>query len=211
MLKINEIFYSIQGESSYNGMPCVFIRLTYCNLRCSYCDTEYSFHDGIDMSVTEIINEIKKYDCHLIEITGGEPLLQEESIELMKKLIKNKYTVMLETGGSLPITAVPEEVIKIVDFKCPSSKMKNKNDWNIINDLKEHDEIKFVIGNREDYDWSKNKINQYNLKNKNLLFSPVHNILDSKVLSEWILEDNLKVRLQIQIHKYIWDSKTTGI
>jgi 7-carboxy-7-deazaguanine synthase len=163
------------------------------------------------MSITKIINEIKKYDCNLIEITGGEPLLQEQSIELMKKLIKNKYTVMLETGGSLPITAVPEEVIKIVDFKCPSSKMKNKNDWNIINDLKEHDEIKFVIGNREDYEWSKNKINQYNLKNKNLLFSPVHNILDSKVLSEWILEDNLKVRLQIQIHKYIWDSKTTGI
>ena len=211
MLKINEIFYSIQGESSYNGMPCVFIRLTYCNLRCSYCDTEYSFYEGIDMSITKIINEIKKYDCNLIEITGGEPLLQEESIELMKKLIKNKYTVMLETGGSLPITAVPEEVIKIVDFKCPSSKMKNKNDWNIINDLKEHDEIKFVIGNREDYEWSKNKINQYNLKNKNLLFSPVHNILDSKVLSEWILEDNLKVRLQIQIHKYIWGSKTTGI
>ena len=203
MLKINEIFYSIQGESSYNGMPCVFIRLTYCNLRCSYCDTEDSFYEGSDMSIQDIIKKVKTYDCQLIEITGGEPLLQEQSIELMKKLIKNKYTVMLETGGSLPITAVPEEVIKIVDFKCPSSKMKNKNDWNIINDLKEHDEIKFVIGNREDYEWSKNKINQYNLKNKNLLFSPVHNILDSKVLSEWILEDNLKVRLQIQIHKYI--------
>jgi len=211
MLKINEIFYSIQGESSYNGMPCVFIRLTYCNLRCSYCDTEDSFYEGSDMSIQDIIKKVKTYDCQLIEITGGEPLLQEQSIELMKKLIKNKYTVMLETGGSLPITAVPEEVIKIVDFKCPSSKMKNKNDWNIINDLKEHDEIKFVIGNREDYEWSKNKINQYNLKNKNLLFSPVHNTLDSKVLSEWILEDNLKVRLQIQIHKYIWDSKTTGI
>ena len=143
MLKINEIFYSIQGESSYGGMPCVFVRLTYCNLRCSYCDTEYSFYEGKDMSIDKIIKEIEKYDCKLVEVTGGEPLMQEESIDLMNNLLNNNYQVMLETGGSLPINKVPKEVIKVVDFKCPSSNMEKKNDWNIISDLQHHDEVKF--------------------------------------------------------------------
>ena len=211
MLKINEIFYSIQGESSYNGMPCVFIRLTYCNLRCSYCDTEDSFYEGSDMSIQDIIKKVKTYDCQLVEITGGEPLLQKESINLMQEFIKQNYTVMLETGGSLPIKDVPKEVIKIIDFKCPTSEMEKKNDWNIIDDMAEHDEIKFVIGNRQDYKWSKEKINNYKLENKIILFSPVHDVLDSKRLSEWILKDNLQVRLQIQLHKYIWNSNTKGV
>ena len=211
MLKINEIFYSIQGESSFNGMPCVFIRLTYCNLRCSYCDTEYSFYEGKDMSIDEIIHEIQKYDCKLVEVTGGEPLMQKESIELMQTLINNKYQVMLETGGSLPINKVPKKVIKIVDFKCPTSNMAKKNDWSIIKDLNSNDEIKFVIGNREDYDWSKEKINEYNLNDKKILFSPVHDVLDSQKLSKWILKDHLKVRLQIQLHKYIWSPETKGV
>ena len=211
MLKINEIFYSIQGESSFNGMPCVFIRLTYCNLRCSYCDTEYSFYEGKDMSIDEIIHEIQKYDCKLVEVTGGEPLMQKESIELMQTLINNKYQVMLETGGSLPINKVPKKVIKIVDFKCPTSNMAKKNDWSIIKDLNSNDEIKFVIGNRKDYDWSKEKINEYNLNDKKILFSPVHDVLDSQKLSKWILKDHLKVRLQIQLHKYIWSPETKGV
>tara|TARA_B100001123_G_C15275049_1_gene1011818 strand:- start:982 stop:1617 length:636 start_codon:yes stop_codon:yes gene_type:complete len=211
MLKINEIFYSIQGESSYSGMPCIFIRLTYCNLRCSYCDTEDSFYEGQDMTIDEIINEIKKYNCKLIEVTGGEPLLQKESIVLMETLLNNNYKVMLETGGSLPINKVPLEVIKIIDFKCPSSKMEEKNDWTIIKNLQKHDEIKFVIGNKEDYEWAKNKIEQFNLDNKNLLFSPVHDILDPKVLSEWILNDGLKIRMQLQLHKYIWSADTKGV
>ena len=211
MLKINEIFYSIQGESSLNGFPCIFIRLTYCNLRCSYCDTEDSFYEGEDMTIEQICNQIKKYDCDLVEVTGGEPLMQEESINLMKTLLKNKYQVMLETGGSLPIDKVPKEVIKIVDFKCPSSDMEKKNDWNIIKDLQYHDEIKFVIGNKEDYNWTKDKIQEYDLSNKKLLFSPVHDVLDSKILSEWVLIDKLKVRIQIQLHKYIWDAKTRGV
>ena len=211
MLKINEIFYSIQGESSFNGMPCVFIRLTYCNLRCSYCDTEYSFYKGKDMSIDEIIHEIQKYDCKLVEVTGGEPLMQKESIELMQTLINNKYQVMLETGGSLPINKVPKKVIKIVDFKCPTSNMAKKNDWSIIKDLNSNDEIKFVIGNRKDYDWSKEKINEYNLNDKKILFSPVHDVLDSQKLSKWILKDHLKVRLQIQLHKYIWSPETKGV
>ena len=192
MLKINEIFYSIQGESSYNGMPCVFIRLTYCNLRCSYCDTEDSFYEGSDMSIQDIIKKVKTYDCQLVEITGGEPLLQKESIDLMQEFIKQNYTVMLETGGSLPIKDVPKEVIKIIDFKCPTSEMEKKNDWSIIDDMAEHDEIKFVIGNRQDYKWSKEKINNYKLENKTILFSPVHNVLDSKKLSNWILKITLE-------------------
>ena len=165
MLKINEIFYSIQGESSKSGLPCVFVRLTYCNLRCSYCDSEYSFYEGEDMSINQILKKIKDYNCNLIEITGGEPLLQKECIDLMNKLIEKKYDVMLETGGSLPIQDVPKEVIKIIDFKCPSSNMHQKNKWSIVEDLQNHDEIKFVIGNAEDYKWTKKQIKKYNLYN----------------------------------------------
>jgi len=211
MLKINEIFYSIQGESSYNGMPCVFVRLTYCNLRCSYCDTEYAFYEGKDMSIKDILKKVKSYNCKLVEVTGGEPLLQKESIDLMKKLIEKKYTVMLETGGSLPIKDVPKEVIKIIDFKCPTSKMDKKNDWSIIKNITEYDEIKFVIGDRNDYNWSKQKIRDYNLENNIILFSPVYDVLDSKKLSEWILEDGLNVRMQIQLHKHIWSSEKKGV
>ena len=211
MLKINEIFYSIQGESSFNGMPCVFIRLTYCNLRCSYCDTDYAFHEGNDMNIDEIIQEIQKYDCNLIEVTGGEPLMQKESIELMQTLINKNYQVMLETGGSLPVKKVPKEVIKIVDFKCPTSNMEKKNDWSIIKDLNSKDEVKFVIADKDDYQWTKKKINQYNLSEQTILFSPVHDILDPKILSDWILKDNLKVRLQMQLHKYIWSPETKGV
>ena len=211
MLKINEIFYSIQGESSYNGVPCIFIRLTYCNLRCSYCDTEYAFYEGKDMSIEDILKEVQSYNCKLVEVTGGEPLLQKESINLMKKLIEKKYTVMLETSGSLPIKDVPKEVIKIIDFKCPSSKMDRKNDWSIIENITNHDEIKFVIGDRHDYNWSKEKIRDYNLENKTILFSPVHDVLDSKKLSKWILQDGLNVRMQIQLHKHIWSPKTKGV
>ena len=211
MLKINEIFYSIQGESSMSGMPCIFIRLTYCNLRCSYCDTEYSFHEGKDMSIDDILKKIKNYNCKLVEVTGGEPLLQKESIDLMTILLNDNYKVMLETGGSLPIKNVPKDVIKIVDFKCPSSNMHKKNDWNILKDLQKHDEIKFVIGNYEDYEWTKNKINSYNLNEKRILLSPVHDVLKSKDLSEWILKDGINARLQLQLHKYIWSPDTKGV
>ena len=211
MLKINEIFYSIQGESSKSGMPCIFVRLTYCNLRCSYCDTDYSFHEGADMSIKQILKKIKEYNCNLVEITGGEPLLQKECIDLMKILLEKKYQVMLETSGSLPIKKVPKEVIKIVDFKCPTSKMHKKNEWGIVGDLQEHDEIKFVIGDYEDYKWTKNKINYYNLNDKNILLSPVHDVLEPKVLSEWVLKDGIKARVQLQLHKYIWSPDTKGV
>ena len=211
MLKINEIFYSIQGESSKSGAPCIFIRLTYCNLRCSYCDSEYSFYEGKDMSIPEIIKEIKKYNCNLVEITGGEPLLQKKSIDLMNALLKENFDVMLETSGSLPIDKVPNDVIKIIDFKCPSSNMDKKNNWEIVNYIQTHDEIKFVIGNYDDYLWAKEKLKKHKLINNVILFSPTHKKLDPKTLSEWILEDGLNVRMQVQLHKYIWDEHTKGV
>jgi 7-carboxy-7-deazaguanine synthase len=155
MLKVNEIYFSIQGESSKAGLPCVFIRLTYCNLRCVYCDTAYAFYEGKDFTVDEILNEVRKFECKLVEITGGEPLVQEESLKLMKMLCDEGYFVMLETGGSLPIENIDKRVMIIMDLKCPSSGMLKKNNYDNISFLKPADEIKFVIGSREDYEWSK--------------------------------------------------------
>ena len=205
-LKVNEIFKSIQGESTYSGFPCIFIRLTYCNLRCTYCDTEYAFHDGDDMTITEIINYIKPMKTKLVEVTGGEPMLQDNTILLMKELLKNNYDVLLETSGAISLEDVPRKVKKIVDFKCPSSSMSDKNLWSIINELNDKDEIKFVIGDLEDYEWTKSKIDKHQLNKKWVIsFSPVFGKISLEKLAEWILKDNLNVRLQLQIHKYIWD------
>ncbi len=212
MIKVNEIFYSIQGESSYAGLPCVFVRLTYCNLRCSYCDTEYAFYEGEDKSIDEIIREVKKYQCKLVEITGGEPLVQNESLDLMKKLCDEGFEVMLETGGSLPVKDVDERVKIIMDLKSPSSKMEKKNLYENINYLKPDDEIKFVIGDKEDYGWSKEIIKKYKLNDKfEILFSNVFDKLEPVTLVNWILNDKLKVRYQPQIHKYIWKPETKGV
>ena len=211
-LKINEIYYSVQGESTHAGRPCIFIRLTYCNLRCSYCDTEYAFYDGKDMEITDIMSEIKQWDCNLVEVTGGEPLFQEECIDLLNELVNSNYEVMLETGGSLSISNVPKKVIKIVDFKCPSSKMVKKNLWSIVDDLQAHDEVKFVIGNREDFDWAKDKITEYSLdKICTLLFSPTFGEINPQLIVEWILADNLPVRMQMQMHKMIWSPEEKGV
>ena len=206
ILRINEIFKSIQGESTAMGKPCAFVRLTYCNLRCSYCDTEYSFHEGSDMKIIDIIEEVKSMNTNLVEITGGEPMLQKNVIPLMKEFLNNNFEVMLETCGAISLKDVPKKVKKIVDFKCPSSNMKDKNLWSIIDELSLHDEIKFVIGDRADYQWTLNKFNQYNLDSRwTVLFSPVFGKLNLDQLANWILEDNLNVRLQLQMHKYIWD------
>ena len=211
-LKINEIYYSVQGESTHTGRPCIFIRLTYCNLRCSYCDTEYAFYEGKDMVIAQIISEIQQWDCNLVEVTGGEPLFQEECIDLLHELINSNYEVMLETGGSLSISDVPKKVIKIVDFKCPSSKMEKKNLWSIVDDLQGHDEVKFVIGNREDFDWAKDKITEYSIdKICTLLFSPTFGEIDPQLIVEWILADNLPVRMQMQMHKMIWSPEEKGV
>ena len=211
-LKINEIYYSVQGESTHAGRPCIFIRLTYCNLRCTYCDTEYAFYEGKDMEITHIMNEIKQWDCNLVEVTGGEPLFQDNCINLLNELVNSNYEIMLETGGSLSISDVPKKVIKIVDFKCPSSAMEKKNLWSIVDDLQPHDEVKFVIGNREDFDWAKDRIAEYALdKICTLLFSPTFGKIDPQLIVEWILVENLPVRMQMQMHKMIWSPDKQGV
>ncbi|MCX8011466.1 MAG: 7-carboxy-7-deazaguanine synthase QueE [Ignavibacteria bacterium] len=212
MLKVNEIFFSIQGESTLAGLPCVFVRLTYCNLRCSYCDTEYAFYEGKEMTSDEILNEIRKYGCNLVEITGGEPLVQKESIELLKLLCDNGYQVMLETSGSLSITEVDKRVKIIMDLKTPSSGMMHKNLFSNLDYLKPIDEIKFVIGDRNDYDWSKQIINNFKLTDRFIvLMGCVFEKLQPAELSKWILEDKLNVRLQLQLHKFIWEPNLKGV
>lgn len=212
VLKINEIFFSIQGESSMSGLPCVFVRLTYCNLRCVYCDTEYAFFEGKDIEIDEIIKEVEKYKCKLVEITGGEPLVQGNVHELITKLCDLGYKVMIETGGSLPIVNIDKRVKIIMDLKTPYSKMMHKNLYENIDYIKPEDEVKFVIGSREDYDWSKEIINKHDLLNKcSVLMSPVFKEIENIDLVNWILTDKLNVRFQIQLHKYIWHPETRGV
>ncbi len=212
MLKVNEIFYSIQGEGTAAGLPCIFVRLTYCNLRCTYCDTEYAFYEGEDKSVEQIITHVRSFGCNLVEITGGEPLMQEESKRLMEKLCDEGFEVLLETGGSLPIGKVDRRVKVILDFKCPTSGMEKKNLYSNIDSLKLTDEVKFVIGNREDYDWTKNLIAKYDLDKKAIiLFSTVFGKIEFDTVVSWILKDNLNVRFQLQMHKFIWNPEKRGV
>ncbi len=212
MLKVNEIYFSIQGESGYAGLPCVFIRLTYCNLRCTYCDTEYAFYDGKEMSLDEITARVKEYNCNLVQVTGGEPLFQEECPGLLTRLCDAGFKVLLETGGSLPVKDLDNRVIVIMDLKTPSSGMVRKNMYENIDYLKDEDEVKFVIGSREDYDWSRDIISRYNLTGKcKILFSVVFGKMDPRTLVEWILEDKLDVRFQLQMHKFIWSPETKGV
>jgi len=212
MLKVNEIFKSIQGESSYMGLPCVFVRLTGCNLRCRYCDTEYAFYEGREMSIEAIVAAVDAHQTRLVEITGGEPLLQREVYGLMDALLRKSYTVLLETGGSLPIRDVPAPVIKIMDLKCPGSGEADKNHYDNLNALGPNDEVKFVILDRADYEWSRDAIRRYTIDRKaRILFSPVFDKLSLKTLAEWILHDGLPVRLQTQLHKFIWDKNAIGV
>ena len=211
-LVVNEIFHSIQGESSHMGRPCVFIRLTYCNIRCSYCDTAYAFEEGEEMPVDAIIDVVRAYGCRLVEVTGGEPLFQENVHELMARLCDEGFEVLVETGGSLDIGCVDSRVKRIVDFKCPSSGMMKKNLWNNVHYLNAKDEVKFVIGNREDYDWAKEMIARYEIDTRSpILMCVVFGQLEPMQLAEWILEDRLNVRFQLQMHKYIWQPETRGV
>ncbi|HLX11629.1 MAG TPA: radical SAM protein [Bacteroidota bacterium] len=211
-LVINEIFHSIQGESSHAGRPCVFVRLTYCNIRCSYCDSEYSFYEGKEMRIEDILMQVRSYGCKLVEVTGGEPLFQTNVFEFLDALCTDGYEVLLETGGTLDIGKVNPNVKRIVDFKCPSSKMMKKNLWSIAGQLNERDEVKFVIGNREDYDWAKDRIAEHKLLDKcPVLMSVVFGELEPLPLAEWILADRLPVRFQLQMHKYIWEPSKRGV
>lgn len=213
MLTVNEIFYSIQGESTRAGQPCVFVRLTACDLRCSWCDTAYAFHEGQKRSVDEVVDAVEQYGCPLVEITGGEPLLQDEVYELMERLMGRGRTVLLETGGHRSIARVPAAVVKIVDIKCPGSGEADRNDWSNIDRLAPHDEIKFVIANRTDYEFARDVIARHRLASRAaaLLLSPVHGVLDPRSLAEWVLADRLPVRLQLQLHKYIWAPTARGV
>jgi 7-carboxy-7-deazaguanine synthase len=213
MLTINEIFHSVQGESTYAGRPCVFVRLTACDLRCSWCDTPYAFHEGSKRSLDEVIGEVDRYGCSLVEVTGGEPLLQEDVYPLMQTLLDRGKTVLLETGGHRSTERVPADVVTILDVKCPGSGEVERNDWNNLDRLRRHDEVKFVVKDRTDYDFAREVIARHQLPGRAaaIHLSPVHGVLDPKTLSEWVLADNLPVRVQLQLHKYIWSPDARGV
>jgi 7-carboxy-7-deazaguanine synthase len=214
LLKVNEIFYSIQGESSYAGRPCVFVRLTGCNLRCSYCDTRYAYEEGDDLEMGDIIKRITSHRCGLVELTGGEPLMQKDTPPLIKKLLDTGFEVLLETNGSMDISVIDDRCVKILDIKCPSSGEATRNNFENLKNLQTKDEIKFAMGSREDYDYAKNilsLINRAEGKIKPPLFSPVYGKMNPEVLARWILADHLDVRMQIQLHKVIWGSEKRGV
>ncbi|MCH8928613.1 MAG: radical SAM protein [Candidatus Marinimicrobia bacterium] len=212
MLKIYEIYTSIQGESSYQGLPCVFIRLSGCNLRCAWCDTAYAFFGGEEKSIKEIMAEVKEAGPLLVELTGGEPLMQGECYALMKKLCDKEYEVLLETGGSIDTKEVDPRVKKIIDFKTPSSLMVDENNWDNLSRLNPGDELKFVIGDRADYMWALNIIKENGLEEKTIVnLSPVHGVLSPSELAKWMLDDKIDVRMNVQIHKYIWGEQTLGV
>ena len=213
MLSVNEIFYSIQGESTYAGKPCVFVRLAGCDLRCSWCDTPYAFNEGQKMSVDEIARKVGEYGSGLVELTGGEPLLQEGVYALMERLLDEGRTVLLETGGQIDVSRVPGAVVKVMDVKCPASGESEKVEWNNIDRLGSHDQVKFVIQDRVDYEFARDILSRHALDRRcaAVLFSPVHGVLNPRDLSEWILEDRLPVRLQLQIHKHIWGADVRGV
>ena len=213
MLTINEIFHSIQGESRRAGEPCVFVRLTACDLRCSWCDTAYAFYEGSKRSMDDVVAEVEKYGCPLVEITGGEPLLQEDVYPLMDRLLESGHTVMIETGGHRSIARVPSAVLKIVDVKCPGSGEAHRNHWENLDLVGSHDEVKFVLKDRADYDYAKEAVAKHALIGRvgAVHFSPVHGVLDARALSEWVLADRLAVRVQLQLHKFIWSPETRGV
>jgi 7-carboxy-7-deazaguanine synthase len=213
VLTINEIFYSIQGESTYAGKPCVFVRLTGCDLRCSWCDTPYAFSEGQKMSIDAVLQQVDKYGSSLVEVTGGEPLLQDDVYPLMDRLLESGRTVLLETGGQIDVSRVPGAVIKVMDVKCPASGESKKNEWSNIDRLGSRDQVKFVIKDRGDYEFARDIVARHALDRRcaAVLFSPVHGVLEPKALSEWILEDRLPVRLQLQIHKHIWGADVRGV
>ncbi len=211
-LSINEIFHSIQGESSYIGMPCVFVRLTGCNLRCTWCDTEYAFYEGKEMSADEVMNEVEKFNCKLVEVTGGEPLAQAAVFPLMTMLCDRGYEVLLETSGSISLANVDPRVRRIVDIKCPGSGMEKKNLWENVEYLRSTDEVKFVVSNLEDFKWAENEIRNHGLDRRcPVLMSPVFNELPPIELAQWILDSRMNIRLQLQMHKFIWEPETRGV
>jgi 7-carboxy-7-deazaguanine synthase len=213
VLTVNEIFHSIQGESTHAGRPCVFVRLTACDLRCSWCDTPYAFHEGRKMELDAVLDAVERYGCDVVEVTGGEPLLQPEVYPLMQALLDRGKTVLIETGGHRSIADVPAGVVKVMDIKCPGSGEAGRMDWSNLDRVGPGDEIKFVIKDRVDYEYARDVVSRHALTARvaAVHFSPVHGVLDPKTLSEWVLADRIPVRVQLQVHKYIWSPDTRGV
>jgi 7-carboxy-7-deazaguanine synthase len=213
MLTVYEIYQSIQGESTHAGRPCVFVRLAACDLRCSWCDTPYAFTGGRKMAREDVVQRVRAFDCPVVELTGGEPLLQKAAVPLMADLLAAGHLVLLETGGHISIAEVPREVVKIVDVKCPASGEAQRMHWPNLELLAPHDEVKFVIQDRVDYEYARDVVRRHDLARRchAVLFSPVHGVMDPQPLSAWILEDRLPVRLQLQLHKFIWSPETRGV
>jgi 7-carboxy-7-deazaguanine synthase len=212
-MKITEIFHSLQGESSWAGLPCVFVRMSGCNLRCVWCDTDYAFFGGREMTVTEVMAEVERIgeSCRLVQLTGGEPLLQKDIGRLAQQLLDRGYTVLCETSGSLDVGKLPAEVVKIMDIKCPGSGEANSNRWSNLGKLGPDDEVKFVIRDRTDYDWALAVIEERSLAGRKLLFAPVWGELQPRVLADWMLRDGVPARLQAQLHKLIWSPNEAGV
>jgi 7-carboxy-7-deazaguanine synthase len=211
-LLINEIFYSIQGESTFAGLPCVLVRTTGCQMRCRWCDSPYSFYQGRWMTLEEVLDEVRRFGCPLVELTGGEPLLQPAVHSLMTRLCDAGYDVLLETGGGLDIAPVDSRVRRIVDVKCPGSGEAEHNHWPNLERLRPTDQLKFVLSGRGDYEWARDLLVERGLASRcPVLFSPVHGELDLLALAGWVLEDRLPVRVQVQLHKLIWGSDARGV
>lgn len=211
-MRVTEIFHSIQGESTYAGQPCVFVRLTGCPLRCTWCDSEYAFYGGTEMSQDDVLEAVRRYRCPLVEVTGGEPLHQPAVLPLVEALCSEGYTVLVETSGAIDISGVDQRAHVIMDVKCPGSGMVERMDWKNLNRLASKDEIKFVIKDRTDYDWARDIVRQHHLADRcTVLFGPVFGDLEPRDLAEWILADRLPVRFQLQLHKHIWDPDRRGV
>jgi 7-carboxy-7-deazaguanine synthase len=212
-LRVNEIFYSIQGESTRAGLPCVFVRLTGCNLRCVWCDTEYAFHEGSQMAIHEIIARVRGYGCKLVEVTGGEPMLQKGIHAIFSALLDENYTVMVETSGERDLAGIDPRVIKIMDLKCPGSGESERNRWSNLKCLTPRDEVKFVVTDRYDYEWARTVVQEHRIGERvnAVLISPAFGKLDAQKLASWILTDNLPVRMQLQMHKHIWGPSARGV
>lgn len=212
VLRITEIFHSIQGESTHAGRPCVFVRLTGCPLRCAWCDTAYAFYGGSEWTIDAIVEKVKTYGCRLVEVTGGEPLAQPECTTLLTWLCDEGFSVLLETSGAMDTTPVDPRVSIILDVKCPGSGMTDRIHWPNVERLRPQDEAKFVIKDRADYEWAREMIEPHGLTRRcTVLFSPVFGTLDPRQLAEWVLTDRLPVRYQLQIHKYIWAPDMKGV
>ncbi|RMG55947.1 MAG: 7-carboxy-7-deazaguanine synthase QueE [Acidobacteria bacterium] len=211
-MRVTEIFYSIQGESTYAGRPCAFVRLTGCPLRCIWCDSEYTFSGGESMTVEEIVRRVQSYGTRLVEITGGEPLAQKEVYPLTERFLDLGYTVLVETSGSLDISQLDPRVIRIMDLKLPGSGHEHANRWENIDHLKPTDEVKFVIVDRRDFDWACDVIRRYDLTRRaTVLFSPAWGLCHPRELAEWVLQSGLDARMQLQLHKYIWGPDVRGV